>query len=104
MTEDFPTPERKSFGLENLGKPMEINATLQAWSWGYDRFTPSRKSAAEVMAALEEARNTRANLLLNTGPKGDESLVEEKERTLREVGAALRKQRSGPAHAGGSVG
>ena len=91
MTEDFLTPEREGFDLHKLGKPLEINTTLQAHSWGYNKFSQHRKSVGEIMETLASARELPANLLLNTGPMGDGSLVPEEEATLREIGEQLRR-------------
>jgi alpha-L-fucosidase len=86
MTEDFLTPERKSFGLEASGKPLEINTTLQAWSWGYNKFSTEWKTVDDIEALAHEARNARANLLLNVGPAGDGHIVPQEEKLLREIG------------------
>ncbi len=90
--EDFITPERTSFGLEELGKPMEINTTLQAHSWGYNQFTKRRKDVDEIWETLTTARSLPASLLLNTGPRGDGSIVVEEEATLRGLGERIRTQ------------
>jgi len=89
--EDFNTPERQSFGLEKAGKPLEINTTIQAHSWGYNRFTKHRKTPDELWETLTTARKVKATLLLNTGPKGDGSIVQEEANTLRELGRRIRK-------------
>jgi alpha-L-fucosidase len=86
MTEDFLTPERKSFGLESSGKPLEINTTLQPWSWGYNKFTVKWKGIDEIAALAQEARSAHANLLLNVGPAGDGGIVPQEEALLREMG------------------
>lgn len=88
-TEDFITPERESFGLENIGKPLEINTTLQAHSWGYDKFTKQHKSVEEIWETLETAGKLGANLLLNTGPKGDGSIVPAEEQILKTIGRRI---------------
>ena len=90
--EDFITPERTSFGLEELGKPMEINTTLQAHSWGYNQFTARRKDLEEVWDTLKLARSLPASLLINTGPMGDGSIVAEEEATLRAAGERIRAE------------
>jgi len=89
--EDFLTPERKSFGLESVGKPMEINTTLQEHSWGYNQWS-RHKSVDEIMDTLKLAASLPASLLLNTGPKGDGSIVPAEEQILREVGHRIREQ------------
>jgi alpha-L-fucosidase len=93
-SEDFLTPERQAFGLDELGKPLEINTTLQAHSWGYNKFTKHRKTPDEIMELLDYCRQLPANCCLNTGPMGDGSIVEEEARTLREIGRRRRADRS----------
>jgi len=90
-TEDFVTPERKSFGLEQLGKPMEINTTLQAHSWGYNKFTKHRKTPDEIMKLLTDSWKLPATVCLNSGPMGDGSLVAEEVEVLREIGRRVRE-------------
>lgn len=90
--EDFITPERTSFGLEEMGKPMEINTTLQAHSWGYNQFTARRKGLDEVWETPETARSLPACLLINTGPMGDGSIVAEEEAALRAIGEKIRAE------------
>jgi len=89
-SEDFLTPERASFGLDKLGKPLEINTTLQAHSWGYNKFTKHRKTADEIMELLAYCESLPANCCLNTGPMGDGSLVPEEVAVYREVGRRRR--------------
>jgi alpha-L-fucosidase len=89
-SEDFLTPERTSFGLDKLGKPLEINTTLQAHSWGYNKFTKHRKTADEIMELLDYCQSLPANCCLNTGPMGDGSLVAEEVAVYREVGRRRR--------------
>ena len=94
-SEDFLTPERHSFGLDKLGKPLEINTTLQAHSWGYNKFTKHRKTADEIMELLAYCKDLSANCCLNTGPMGDGSLVPEEVAVYREVGRRRRLARAG---------
>ncbi|MBL7140970.1 MAG: alpha-L-fucosidase [Planctomycetes bacterium] len=91
-TEDFNTPERQSFGLEKTGKPLEINTTIQAHSWGYNKVSTARKSLDELWETLATARKVGANLLLNTGPMGDGSIVPEEAERLRAMGKRIRDQ------------
>ena len=72
---------------------MEINTTLQAHSWGYNKFTQRRKGIDEVMETAAMAAALPANLLLNTGPMGDGSIVEEEAATLRALGERVRAER-----------
>jgi len=96
-TEDFFAPER-SVRIEGDGavtseaeKPYEICTTLQPHSWGYHAGDDGQHQDADwVLEQLKVAGEIPANLLLNTGPKGDGSVPEEDIRTLREVGERLR--------------
>ncbi len=71
---DYVTPER--------GLPTE--APTEAWelcmtigdSWGFDRLDTRNKSALQLLETLIIAASRGGNLLLNTGPRGDGSLVE----------------------------
>ena len=88
-TEDFFAPEHKS--IENpKNKPMEICSTLQKGSWGYKKDAP-RLTPDEAWRKLVEARQAKANLLLNTGPLPDGSIDATDAATLRAVGARLQK-------------
>ncbi len=88
-TEDFTAPERKSGGLEKTGKPVEVCTTIQAHSWGYNKFTKRRKTVDELWKTLTKARSANGNLLLNTGPKGDGSIVPAEAERLRATGRRL---------------
>jgi len=111
--EDFATPERmaqslkerveKAHGPKNAAiaqnaweknriKQLEICDTLLPRSWGYNEGqTADHRTPNDVMQMLKEAREIRANLLLNTGPIGDGSIHPTDEATLREVGMRIRK-------------
>ena len=101
--EDFAAPEHEPAGLDksgelarkawraNQGKPMEICSTMQDGGWGYvAEHDGKHKKAPEVLEMVRTAWAVPANLLLNTGPLPDGSILPEDERTLREVGAKLR--------------
>jgi alpha-L-fucosidase len=101
--EDFRAPERNAAAIksnqwpaaliaeeENRNKPVEICNTLQKSAWGYNKSEDGKhKTSEEVLKILEDARTRGANLLLNTGPKGDGSIPEEDVITLREAGKKL---------------
>lgn len=90
-TEDFMAPERKWKGKKT--KPLEICDTLQPRGWGYIKANDGKhKTADQVMAMLQKAKNMDANLLLNTGPLPDGSIHPEDVKTLKEVGRRLRSQ------------
>jgi len=88
-TEDFKAPEHRAVKSES-NTPMEICTTLQNGGWGYKKGAPW-KSADQAMKMLASARKSNANLLLNVGPKGDGSIAEAANSTLREVGRRIRK-------------
>jgi alpha-L-fucosidase len=88
-TEDFYAPERQIHEqtVPHADRPMEICTTLQPQSWGYKTADDGNHQSADwVMDQLKLARIFPANLLLNSGPKGDGSIPEEDQNILREVG------------------
>ncbi len=112
--EDFAAPERKGhslaervkqrgFGKKNVeiarkawesnkNKHNEICDTLQGRRWGYAKAQDGKHRKPEhVLKMLERAEAQNCNLLLNTGPKPDGSIPEEDVKTLRKVGAVLRR-------------
>ena len=92
-TEDFYAPERgiREGTVPHDGRPYEICTTLQPRSWGYSKADDGHHHGPDwVMAQLAEAAAIPANLLLNTGPKGDGSIPDEDVATLREVGRRLK--------------
>jgi alpha-L-fucosidase len=96
-TEDFYAPEREiqEGTVPHDGRPYEICSTLQPQSWGYRSADDGRHQGPDwVMEQLKTAARIPANLLLNTGPRGDGSIPEEDVATLREVGRRLREQDS----------
>jgi alpha-L-fucosidase len=102
-TEDFSAPEHRvpeKGDARQEGqvhakpdRPLEICTTMigPPVSWGYleDPDVP-HKTADGIWEALREARQANANLLLNTGPRGDGSLDPRDEPQMREVGPRLR--------------
>lgn len=92
FTEDFYAPERNIDGRMALreSQPYEICTTLQPQSWGYKKADDGQHRPADwVMDQLRIAREIPANLLLNTGPRGDGSIPEEDVNTLLEVGRKI---------------
>ncbi len=88
-TEDFKAPERHFTGISDV--PLEICDTLQEKSWGYAKYDEGKhKTADQVMETLARAEAIPANLLLNTGPLPDGSIVPDDVKTLKEVGRRLR--------------
>jgi alpha-L-fucosidase len=93
-TEDFYAPEReiRDGTVPHDGRPYEICSTLQPASWGYRAADDGKHHGPEwVMDQLKQAASIPANLLLNTGPRGDGSIPVEDVRTLQEVGRRLRQ-------------
>jgi len=91
-TEDFYAPEReiKDGSVPTDGRPYEICSTLQPQSWGYKAADDGKHHGPDwVMEQLRRAASIPANLLLNTGPRGDGSIPEEDVNTLLEVGRRL---------------
>lgn len=92
-TEDFQAPEHKA--VEETGKPMEICTTMTPKSWGYLAEADGKhRSAAEVWETIGKARESRCNLLLNTGPLPCGSIDEHDAKVLRQLGERLRKEGS----------
>ncbi len=111
-TEDFAAPERSGHSLydrvkeafpqnaeiarmaweNNKSKHIEICNTLQPRGWGYIKADDGKhKTADDVMQMLAEAKEKKANLLLNTGPLPQGAIHPEDVATLREVGRRLGK-------------
>ncbi len=84
-TEDFMAPEHKAVETD---KPLEICTTMQNNGWGYVK-DAKHLTADEVMERLAQARQAKANLLLNTGPLGDGSIHPHDAAVFREVGKRL---------------
>jgi alpha-L-fucosidase len=113
-SEDFAAPERASAGLhqfdsilperrtvsqevaqrawqKNKHKKIELCNTLQPHAWGYNKADDGKHHHADaVVEMVRTAWGTKANLLLNTGPLPDGSILEEDVETLREVGRRIR--------------
>lgn len=97
--EDFRAPERNAEVIKsnqwpaaltaeekNRNKPVEICNTLQKSAWGYNKSEDGKhKTSEEVISIIKDAQAKGANLLLNTGPRGDGSIPEEDASTLRKV-------------------
>lgn len=72
---DYLTPER-GLPVEALTGAWELCMTIGD-SWGYDRLDTRLKSPLSLLETLVIAKSRGGNLLLNTGPRGDGTLVEE---------------------------
>lgn len=89
-TEDFFAPEHKfTPRTRDDGKPREICSTLQEHGWGWFRGQRHR-TADEAWGMVTRAHAAGCNLLLNTGPRDDGSILLEDAETLRELGRRLR--------------
>ncbi len=92
FTEDFYAPEHRitQGTVPDDSRPREICTTLLPRGWGYRKEDDGRHHGPDwVMEQLDAAAKIPANLLMNTGPKGDGSIPEEDAATLREVGRRL---------------
>ena len=86
-----PHPQGGAMGADawerNQGKPVEIRASLQPMSFGYDeRAEGQHRTTDDVMRLLDDAEKSNANLLLNTALLPDGSLDTGDTETLLEVG------------------
>jgi alpha-L-fucosidase len=99
-TEDFFAPERSIQGMHREvdltqanHPPYEICTTLQPRSWGYKTADDGHHRNADwVMDELARAASIPANLLLNSGPRGDGSIPEEDRNVLLAVGERLQAE------------
>jgi alpha-L-fucosidase len=96
-TEDFFAPEHRAYN--RFGQPFgpdapgEVCTTMTPPSWGFDqRLLGQHLDADHVWHKLTRAADANANLLLNTGPRPDGSLVEDECHVLREVGRRIASQ------------
>ena len=96
-TEDFFAPERSIQGMhreignvDDSHPPYEICTTLQPSSWGYKTSDDGKHRNSDwVLQELTRAAAIPANLLLNTGPRGDGSIPQEDVDVLCAVGDHL---------------
>ena len=92
-TEDFVAPEHKAVAGQT--KLCEICTTMarNPSSWGYMKAAAGKhRTADDVWQEIVRTRQSRCNLLLNTGPRPDGSIDPEDDVVLRQVGARLRKE------------
>lgn len=93
-TEDFFAPEHNAtnrFGETfSSSRPGEVCTTMTPYSWGFDhRLLGKHLTAEQVWNKLAEANKANCNLLLNTGPMPDGSIVPEEAEVLLQVGERL---------------
>jgi alpha-L-fucosidase len=96
-TEDFYAPEHRAYNRfgEPFGPeaPGEICTTMTPPSWGYDESLLGKHLDEEqVWEKLTLAADANANLLLNTGPRPDGSIVEAEAQVLRAVGRRIARE------------
>jgi alpha-L-fucosidase len=89
-TGDFVTPERKIEAADQ-GIAWESCLTMDPLSWGHVAYNPLKKSASQVIRDLVEVASGGGNMLLNTAPKADGSLVECEVKSILEAGKWLKK-------------
>jgi len=101
--EDYVTMEHRMRPLRNKrleGAPIEICTTLQEDAetgrgqshWFDNKPNARRRTPDDVIAYLARTASYNANLLLNTGLRGDGSLHPVDETTLRKTGRRLREE------------
>lgn len=77
---------------KNKNKPREICNTLQPHSWAYQKNDDGKhRNADDILKMLSDAQKLNANLLLNVGPRGDGSILEEDIISITEAGSRLSK-------------
>jgi len=96
-TEDFFAPEHElpeeRDDNKNDNKIYEICTTMieDPVSWGYMK-DGKHKNGKQVWQELNKSQKQGANLLLNTGPRGDGSIDPEDEKILKKVGKRIKKE------------
>lgn len=76
---------------KNRVKHNEICMTLQTKTWGYNADV-AHLNADDVWKRLAYAMMNNCNMLTNVGPLADGTIHEEDVRTLREMGARIRRE------------
>ena len=97
--EDYFAPEyhwlernpEKTKEMLKSGKPVEICANIAGWGYHKNR-DGKHRGADSVWKNIEYAASFNANLLLNTGPRGDGSIDKQDVATLRELGDLIREK------------
>jgi alpha-L-fucosidase len=87
--EDFATSEQKIAPAQGR-RPWEACMTLND-SWGFQRSDDHWKPARQVIRNLISCARRGGNYLLNVGPRADGSVPAPSVRTLKQVGAWLRR-------------
>ena len=85
--ENYQTPEN-TIPAEQRNVPWETCMPLDGWGWYYNHHY---KSAAKVIAMLEEVVAKGGNFLLGLGPSPEGEIDEDAQAILAEVGQWLRK-------------
>jgi alpha-L-fucosidase len=97
--EDYFAPEyhwlernpKKTKEMLASGKPIEICTGIAGWGYNKKR-DGKHRGADSVWENIEYAAKFGANLLLNTGPRGDGSIDPQDVKTLRQIGKRIRKE------------
>lgn len=96
-TEDFFAPEHRAYNRFDEpfspNRPGEVCTTMTPGSWGFHRdLVGTHLEPDQILAKLRESNQAGCNLLLNTGPMPDGSLVPGEAEALREAGRRLAKE------------
>lgn len=97
--EDYYAPEyhwlkrnpEKTKEMMRAGKPIEICTGIAGWGYHKDK-DGKHRGADSVWENIHYAAKFHANLLLNTGPRGDGSIDPQDVQTLRTMGDRIRKE------------
>ena len=96
-TEDFFAPEHDAYNRfgEAFGpdRPGEVCTTMTPGSWGFHHeLVGKHLSEDDVWGKLQMAADNDCNLLLNTGPRADGSIVEDEAAVIRAVGERIARE------------
>jgi alpha-L-fucosidase len=87
---DFITPEQHIPATGMPGVDWETCMTMNT-TWGYSAHDHAWKSDQELIRNLVDIASKGGNYLLNIGPKGDGSVPEESLKSMRVIGAWMKK-------------
>lgn len=88
---DLPGQNTMGFNQTGIGElPLETCETMNG-SWGFNIKDTKFKSTRQLLHMLIRAAGQNSNLLLNTGPMPNGKIQPENVKTLREMGAWMKK-------------
>jgi alpha-L-fucosidase len=87
---DYETPEQGIPVIRPEGRYWELCYTMND-SWGYQHFDQNYKTPGMIVSTLVDCISMGGNLLLDIGPKEDETIPEEQVAILKELGRWTKK-------------